>query len=93
MKDPRAHKYVSAKPAAEAIGVHPVTLWRYYRKGLVTPAWVTIGGQTRWDIEDLRRQHNAMQEAASKKRPRVRVPLTGVQECVPELDKGGEPPK
>lgn len=43
-------------PAAEALGVHPVTLWRWWKAGRVHPAWITAGGQTRWDVTDLRRQ-------------------------------------
>lgn len=43
-------------PAARALGVHPNTLGRWYRDGLVTPATTTARGQTRWDIPDLKRQ-------------------------------------
>lgn len=67
MTDARAPTYVTTTPAAEAIGVHPVTLWRYYREGLVTPARVTARGQTRWDIEDLKRQIAAMSPKGRRK--------------------------
>ena len=55
MEKPRA-EWVTTGPAAKVIRVHPSTLWRWYRDGLVTPAWVTRGGQTRWDVHDLQRQ-------------------------------------
>jgi 8-oxo-dGTP pyrophosphatase MutT (NUDIX family) len=42
--------------AAAALGVHPKTLWRWHKKGLVEPAHVTAGGQARWDVEDLKVQ-------------------------------------
>lgn len=49
--------HVSTKFAAEAIEVHPSTLWRWWRKrGIVTPASITMGGHARWDIEDLKLQ-------------------------------------
>jgi hypothetical protein len=70
VNDPDALLHVTTKPAADAIGVHPATLWRYYRKGLVTPARVTLGGQTRWDIADLKRQYDALQVQARVKRVR-----------------------
>lgn len=59
---------VTTKPAADAIGVHPATLWRYYREGLVTCAETTPKGQTRWDIEDLVRQVAEMRRARAEKR-------------------------
>jgi DNA-binding transcriptional MerR regulator len=51
---------VTTGPAAEALGVHPNTLGRWYREGLVTPATTTARGQTRWSIPDLKRQIAAL---------------------------------
>jgi 8-oxo-dGTP diphosphatase len=42
--------------AAEALNVHLVTLQRWAKQGIVTPAFRTAGGRYRWDIPDLRRQ-------------------------------------
>lgn len=75
MNEPRAPALVTTKPAADAIGVHPATLWRYYREGLVTPAATTPKGQTRWDIEDLVRQVAEMRRERARKKllvPRAR---------------------
>lgn len=66
-------QHVTTGPAAKAIGVHKVTLWRYYRKGLVSPARVTLGGQLRWDVEDLRRQVTALETARTLPLPATEV--------------------
>lgn len=42
--------------AAKAIGVHRVTLRRWWKEGRCTPEWVTQGGQARWDVKKLKRQ-------------------------------------
>jgi 8-oxo-dGTP pyrophosphatase MutT (NUDIX family) len=42
--------------AAKALGVRIVTLNRWVDTGKVKPAWVTPGGQYRWDLDDLKRQ-------------------------------------
>lgn len=95
MTNPRAPTYVTTTPAAEAIGVHPATLWRYYREGLVSPARVTVGGQTRWDIDDLRRQIAAMPPKGKRKvtpqpfgRLALGVYIDGVR--VADTEEGGE---
>lgn len=49
-------KLVNTSQAAEALNVHPSTLWRWEKQGDVKPAWRTPGGQARWDLNDLRRQ-------------------------------------
>ena len=42
--------------AAKAIGVDRATLRRWWKDGRCNPAWVTVGGQARWDVESLKRQ-------------------------------------
>ena len=52
-------KLVTTSKAAEELGVHPATLWRWQKAGTVTPAYVTPGGQARWDLDHLREQLTA----------------------------------
>ncbi|HEX4395409.1 MAG TPA: hypothetical protein VH084_28345 [Mycobacterium sp.] len=59
-RQPQDPDWVTTGPAAEALGVHPNTLTRWYREGLVIPAATTARGQTRWNIPDLQRQINAL---------------------------------
>jgi 8-oxo-dGTP pyrophosphatase MutT (NUDIX family) len=51
-----AKRLVSSTVAADALGVHPGTLWRWHKSGRVKPAFTTVGGHLRWDLDDLRRQ-------------------------------------
>ncbi|MFR9803198.1 MerR family DNA-binding transcriptional regulator [Pseudonocardia sp. RS010] len=46
--------------AARALGVSSETLRRWSRAGRVKPARRTLGGQDRWDLEDLKRQVDAL---------------------------------
>lgn len=59
---PRERKLVGTGRAADELGIDPATLWRWEQRGLVTPASRTIGGQARWDIDDLREQVRAAYE-------------------------------
>ena len=54
---------VTTSKAAEELGVHPATLWRWQKAGTVTPAYVTPGGQARWDLDQLREQLTRQNEA------------------------------
>lgn len=63
-------RLVSSTVAADALGVHPGTLWRWYRKGVVAPALITPGGHLRWNLDDLRRQISESEE------PHVPEPAT-----------------
>lgn len=65
MTDRHAPHLVSSTKAAAEFGVHPGTLWRWYRDGLVRPAYTTAGGHLRWNLDDLRRQLNALPEDAA----------------------------
>lgn len=56
-------KLVTTSKAAEELGVHPATLWRWQKAGTVTPAYVTPGGQARWDLDQLRDQLMARHES------------------------------
>ncbi|PXY21444.1 MerR family transcriptional regulator [Prauserella muralis] len=47
---------MSTGEAARAIGVERSTLARWARDGRVTPARRTVGGQYRWNLDDLERQ-------------------------------------
>jgi 8-oxo-dGTP pyrophosphatase MutT (NUDIX family) len=55
-------KLVTTSKAAEQLGVHPATLWRWQKAGTVTPAYVTPGGQARWDLDQLREQLSRQRE-------------------------------
>jgi predicted site-specific integrase-resolvase len=55
-------KLVTTAVAARALGVAGSTLWRWQKAGHVTPAFTTMGGQARWDVDDLRRQIAAWRE-------------------------------
>lgn len=49
-------RLVTTSEAAAALGVARSTLARWTKEGRLTPTETTLGGQYRWDIEDLRRQ-------------------------------------
>jgi DNA-binding transcriptional MerR regulator len=49
-------KLITTSKAAEQLGVHPATLWRWQKAGIVTPTYVTPGGQARWDLDQLAEQ-------------------------------------
>lgn len=49
-------RFVSTGTAARELGVDSATVWRWQRRGTITPAWVTPGGHARWDMTRLREQ-------------------------------------
>jgi predicted site-specific integrase-resolvase len=51
-----SEELVTTARAAKVLGIDRSTLARWAQRGIVTPAWTTVGGQHRWDLEDLRRQ-------------------------------------
>jgi predicted site-specific integrase-resolvase len=53
---PDSPRLVSSTVAADAIGVDPTTLWRWYKAGQATPALITPGGHLRWDLDQLQAQ-------------------------------------
>jgi 8-oxo-dGTP pyrophosphatase MutT (NUDIX family) len=53
---------VGSGAAARAVGVSPMTLWRWQRDGLVTPVLITAGGQSRWNVNQLLHQLHNRQE-------------------------------
>ena len=59
---PRERRLVGSGRAAEELGIDPATLWRWEQRGLVTPTTRTIGGQARWDLDELREQVRAAYE-------------------------------
>ena len=66
-------RYVTTAVAAHELGLGRNTLSGWARRGLVTPAYVTPGGQNRWDLDDLRQQLGAketiMPEPATRPEP------------------------
>lgn len=61
--------YVPTATAARAIGVSARTLARWAREGKVTATITTAGGQSRWDIDALRRQLNERKEQRTTEPP------------------------
>ncbi|HEV7977513.1 MerR family transcriptional regulator [Amycolatopsis sp.] len=55
-------KLVPTGVAAQALGVDRGTLVRWWQQEMVTPAVVTPGGHARWDLDDLRRQLDALRK-------------------------------
>jgi DNA-binding transcriptional MerR regulator len=55
-------KLVSTGVAAKELGVGRATLARWWKDRLVSPAVVTAGGQARWDMDDLKRQLEALRQ-------------------------------
>lgn len=60
-------RLLGTKKAALELGVDRGTLWRWWTQEVVRPAYVTAGGQARWDVVDVRRQlaahHAQLREA------------------------------
>ncbi|WP_344422398.1 helix-turn-helix domain-containing protein [Pseudonocardia ailaonensis] len=54
---------VRTAEAAAALGVSGETLRRWSRAGKVKPKAKTIGGQDRWDLEDLQEQVRQLTES------------------------------
>ncbi len=52
----RERSLLTTGQAANALGIDPATLWRWEKRGLVTPETHTIGGQARWQLDKLRGQ-------------------------------------
>ena len=50
---------------AKRLGVAARTLQRWRQDGVITPAFVTVGGQARWDEADVRSQLRKLQEEAA----------------------------
>ncbi|WP_410669128.1 MerR family transcriptional regulator [Amycolatopsis sp. cmx-4-68] len=57
-----SERLVPTGDAAKAIGVGRSTLARWVSEGLVKPTLVTPGGHARWDLDDLRRQLDALRD-------------------------------
>lgn len=51
--------WVSTKVAAQGLGVTAPTLTRWVKARTVMPAFVTLGGHYKWDLDDLKRQLSA----------------------------------
>lgn len=81
---------VGTKAAAAALGMSRTTLYRAYKAGRVRPRAITPGGphggaQPRWDLDDLRRQLDALAQA--------NMPRYHLETYVPETtDKPTNPP-
>lgn len=59
-------RLVTTEEAARALNVHPVTLRRWIKAGIVSPTGRTAGGHARWDIETLRGQVREHLEASGE---------------------------
>jgi DNA-binding transcriptional MerR regulator len=57
-----ATRLVGSGEAAKAVGVHVRTLQEWAKAGIVKPTTRTAGGYARWDIDDLRRQLEELNE-------------------------------
>lgn len=51
-----AAKLVGTGEAAKQLGIDRTTLGRWAAAGLVAPAFRTVGGHLRWDVDSLREQ-------------------------------------
>jgi DNA-binding transcriptional MerR regulator len=51
---------VSTGEAARLLGLNPRTLARYVDRGWITPDLTLPTGQYRWNVENLRKQINAI---------------------------------
>jgi 8-oxo-dGTP pyrophosphatase MutT (NUDIX family)/predicted DNA-binding transcriptional regulator AlpA len=49
-------EFLTSNALARALGISRTTVWRWQRAGLVRPAFVTPRGQSRWVLNDVRRQ-------------------------------------
>lgn len=89
--------------AAALLGVNPATLWRWQKAGAVTPAFLTPGGQARWDLDQLReqlqivRKGNTMTEPAPESRrpepqPVVAAITTSARGVLVGRRNDGKPP-
>jgi excisionase family DNA binding protein len=54
--------YLTTGEVARALNVHPTTLQRWIKRYGIRPAYITGGGHSRWDLEDLKRQLRELHE-------------------------------
>lgn len=55
-------RLLSTSEASRALGINRATLARWVTRYGLRPAEETIGGHYRWDLDDLRRQVQAIRE-------------------------------
>lgn len=55
-------KLLTSGQLADELGISPQTVARYARKEWLTPAEVTVGGHLRWELDDVRRQMDALRK-------------------------------
>jgi hypothetical protein len=48
---------------ADELHVHVRTVQRWHDQGTIRPGWVTEGGDLMWDLDDVRRQLDALHPA------------------------------
>ncbi len=67
--------YLHTAEAAAELGIHPETLRRWVRAGIVTPTWRTPRrGDARWDMADLHAQLHGRDEMAGNQEEPVPQP-------------------
>lgn len=52
----KSERYLSIKQACEMLGIDPSTLWRWKKRGYLTPA--EVGGKRRYRLSEIRRMLN-----------------------------------
>ncbi len=73
-------RYLHTSEAAAELGIHPETLRRWVRAGIVTPTWRTPRrGDARWDVDDLHRQLHPHSPAATQEAAPVTQPAAEPQ--------------
>lgn len=79
---------LTSQAAADQLGMHPSTLWRWAQAGKIRPSWTTPGGHARWDLDDLRNQLGI--QAAQQ--PIAAAVVTGVSGLLVGHRRDGSPP-
>ncbi|MGW5791003.1 excisionase family DNA-binding protein [Saccharopolyspora sp. NPDC003752] len=53
---PESARLITSSEVARKLGVSRQTVARWVREGVITPAFVTAGGQGRFDLEQVKHQ-------------------------------------
>ncbi|WP_433787192.1 helix-turn-helix domain-containing protein [Actinomycetospora sp. CA-101289] len=69
---PEERRLLSTGEAARHVGVDRSTLGRWVAAGLITPTRRTVGGQYRWDLEELDAQLQDLEQRGADQPPFAR---------------------